>query len=64
MKKENPVPVRLEEEQCKMLVKLKQTTGLNTSYLIRRCIAYALPKFATGETDILTLKRKPRSSVG
>ena len=50
-------------EQVQMLTALKQHTGLTSSYLIRRCIAYALPKFATGEADILTLKRKSRSSV-
>jgi hypothetical protein len=51
-----PIPVRLEPKQIDLLQQLQAKIGLGKSFIIRRCIAYALQKFAKGEVDILTLK--------
>ena len=51
-----PIPVRLEQEQNKLMDTYIANTGLGKSFIIRRCIAYALPKFANDEANILTLK--------
>ena len=61
MKKNNnlhgkPIPVRLEYEQSKLMDTYMENTGLGKSFIIRRCIAYALPKFANDEINILTMK--------
>ena len=61
MKKNNnlrgkPIPIRLEAEQGKLMDTYQADTGLGKSFIIRRCIAYALPKFANEEVNILTLQ--------
>ncbi|MDR0533241.1 MAG: hypothetical protein LBH01_04735 [Verrucomicrobiales bacterium] len=55
----NPIPVRLEAEQTELLEQFQTKTGLGKSFVIRRCINYALRKFNEDEVDILTLKEKP-----
>jgi hypothetical protein len=52
----NPIPVRLEAEQNELLEEFQAKTGLGKSFVIRRCISYALRKFASEEVNILTLK--------
>jgi hypothetical protein len=54
----NPIPVRLEAEQTELLGQFQAKTGLGKSFIIRRCISYALRKFAGDEVDILTLREK------
>jgi hypothetical protein len=54
----NPIPIRLEEEQTELLEQFQTKTGLGKSFVIRRCISYALRKFTTDEVDILTLQDK------
>jgi hypothetical protein len=50
------IQLRLDNE-CKEQVNLMvEKTGLSKSYIMRRCCAYALPKFTNHEVDILTLK--------
>ena len=50
------VPVRMEYEQGKLMNTYIANTGLGKSFIIRRCISYALSKFANDEVNILTLK--------
>jgi hypothetical protein len=54
----NPIPVRLETEQTELLEEFQAKTGLGKSFVIRRCISYALRKFNDDKVDILTLKDK------
>jgi predicted DNA-binding protein len=54
----NPIPIRLQEEQAELLQQFQAKTGLGKSFIIRRCINYALRKFVNDEVDILTLERK------
>jgi hypothetical protein len=51
-----PIPVRLEQKQIDLLQQLQAKIELGKSFIIRRCITYALQKFVSGEVDILTLK--------
>jgi predicted DNA-binding protein len=50
------IPVRLEEEQNQRLEVFQEETGLSKSFIIRRCINFALEKFASREVDVLTLQ--------
>jgi hypothetical protein len=52
----NPIPIRLEEEQAELLQQFQAKTGLGKSFIIRRCVSYALRKFTTDKVDILTLQ--------
>ncbi|MDR0532770.1 MAG: hypothetical protein LBH01_02330 [Verrucomicrobiales bacterium] len=52
----NPIPVRLSAEQDKLLTAYQAKTGLGKSFIIRRCITYAMSKFDNGGMNILTLK--------
>jgi hypothetical protein len=52
----NPIPVRMETEQTELLEQFQTKTGLGKSFIIRRCISYALRKFSDDEVDILTLQ--------
>jgi predicted DNA-binding protein len=52
----NPIPIRLEKEQAELLQQFQTKTGLGKSFIIRRCIAYALTRFTNDEVNILTLK--------
>jgi predicted DNA-binding protein len=54
----NPIPIRLEKEQAELLQQFQAKTGLGKSFIIRRCISYALTRFVNDEVDILTLKDK------
>ncbi|MDR0532410.1 MAG: hypothetical protein LBH01_00475 [Verrucomicrobiales bacterium] len=54
----NPIPVRMETEQTELLEEFQTKTGLGKSFIIRRCISYALRKFNDDEVDILTLREK------
>ena len=54
----NPIPIRLSMEQQQLIGDYQAKTGLAKSFVIRRCISYALEKFASGEIDILTLQEK------
>ena len=56
------IPVRLTPEQAKLLDNFKDKTDLAKSFVIRRCITYALDKFTSGEIDVLTLKRQKQFS--
>ena len=53
-----PVPVRLENEQNKLMDTYQAQTGLGKSFIIRRCIAFTLPKFINEEANILSLQNK------
>ena len=53
-----PIPVRLEAEQSKLMETYMENTGLGKSFIIRRCITYALQKFNSDEVNILTLREK------
>jgi hypothetical protein len=57
--KDKILPVRLNPEQYKVLADYRASTGLSNSFIIRRCLAYALPKFTGGGASILTLADKP-----
>ncbi|MDR2462653.1 MAG: ribbon-helix-helix domain-containing protein [Verrucomicrobiales bacterium] len=52
------MPIRLDPDQVKQLNKFKIETGLSKSFIIRRCIAYALQKIISGEVNILTLTER------
>jgi hypothetical protein len=56
--KDKILPVRLNPEQYKVLADYRATTGLTNSFIIRRCLAFALPKFANGGANILNLTDK------
>ncbi|MDR0533927.1 MAG: hypothetical protein LBH01_08230 [Verrucomicrobiales bacterium] len=51
----SPIPVRLEAEQIELLEEFQAKTGLGKSFIIRRCINYALRKFIDDKVNILTL---------
>jgi hypothetical protein len=53
-----PIPIRLKEEQMELLSQFQAKTGLGKSFVIRRCISYALRKFVNDEVDILTLQER------
>ena len=55
---DKPIPVRLENEQGALMDAYQAKTGLGKSFIIRRCISYALPKFTNDEINILTLKKQ------
>ncbi|MDR0533928.1 MAG: hypothetical protein LBH01_08235 [Verrucomicrobiales bacterium] len=54
----NPIPVRLDEQQLGWLTQLQDTTDLSKSFIIRRCVNYALQRFIHNQVDILTLQEK------
>lgn len=53
--KKNPVPVRLDEPEDKLVSDLNEKTGLVKSEILRRACRFALPKFLSGEVDIATV---------
>jgi hypothetical protein len=55
----DPVPIRFDSEQDQMIREFQAKTGLGKSFIIRRCVSYALSKFLNDQVDILTLKEKP-----
>jgi predicted DNA-binding protein len=54
----SPLPIRLTLEQHRLLQEFNAKTGLSKSFVIRRCISYAMEKFASDSVDILTLREK------
>jgi hypothetical protein len=56
MNKSTPIPTRLDKAELRRLATLKKELGLSRSELIRRACQYALPKFSSGEVDVLKLK--------
>lgn len=55
----NPVPVRFDRDEDADIKALAATTGLPSSELIRRAVRFAIPKFRSGEVNILELGAKP-----
>lgn len=58
----NPIPTKFDQAEEKLIRDLGKMTGLPLAQIIKRAGRYALPKFASGEIDILTLKPKPRKA--
>jgi len=52
----DPIPTRYEETEERLLRQLKQITGLPLGSIVSRAAKFALPKFASGEVNILTLE--------
>ncbi|MDR1145452.1 MAG: hypothetical protein LBK71_04880 [Verrucomicrobiales bacterium] len=50
--------VRLEVEQRRLLLEFQARTNLDKSFIIRRCLDYALHRFISGQTDFATLKER------
>ena len=55
--KKSPQPVRFDAPDEKVLRDIAKETGLSLAEIIRRCCAYAAPKFLKGSVNILNLKR-------
>jgi hypothetical protein len=53
-----PIPIRLDLQQIGLLDDFQAKTGLSKSFIIRRCVTYALEKFAADEVNVLTLREK------
>jgi hypothetical protein len=65
--KGDPIPTRFDAAEDKLIRDLNSETGLPMSEIVRRANRFALPKFLSGEIDILTLKpaqRGKRRSIG
>ena len=54
----NPIPIRLDPQQQQLIEDYQDRIGLSKSFIIRRCISYALEKFVSEEVSILTLLKK------
>lgn len=48
-----PVPLRLSADQLEKLALLKSKTGMNRTALLRAAVAYFLPRFLSGEIQIM-----------
>jgi hypothetical protein len=59
-----PIPVRLEKQQVELLQQFQASTGLGKSFIIRRCVSYALRKFTDDEVNILTLQERKQGQTG
>ncbi len=51
--KVNPQPVRLDPEEDLGVRELAGRTGMPLGEILRRCVRFALPKFQSGEVDLL-----------
>lgn len=51
--KTNPIPTRLDETTDADLTALAEQTGIPKAELIRRCLRFSLPKFLSGDADLL-----------
>lgn len=50
---EHPFPIRLDESQEADIKELQDRTGLSKTALLRMALCYSLPRFATGEINIM-----------
>lgn len=50
-----PIPTRFDETEETLLRQIAKVTGLAVGQVIKRAARFALPKFASGEVNILTL---------
>jgi len=55
-----PQPVRFDAPEEKLIRQMARESGISLASVIRRCCAYALPKFTSGEINILNLKRSAK----
>jgi hypothetical protein len=62
--KSNPIPVRLDEGSDAVLSGLSERTGIPKAELVRRSLRFALPKFVTGEADLLSYGAPKEKGVG
>ena len=51
----DPIPTKFDAPEERLIRQIKLVTGLPLSHVIKRCAKFALPKFASGEVNILTL---------
>jgi hypothetical protein len=51
----DPVPVRLDHRTAELVTELAQASGLNKSEILRRAVRYAIPRFLSGEADLVRL---------
>jgi hypothetical protein len=61
-KKGESIPTRFNPEEEKCLDEIVEQTGVSRSMAIRQAVKYALPKFLSGEVDILKLVPGARAS--
>ena len=54
----SPIPIRLDMQQNRQLTDFQSRIGLSKSFIIRRCINYALGKFTSDQVNILTLEEE------
>jgi hypothetical protein len=55
MKKGLPVPTRFDEAEEDFLSEIKQRTGFKKAEIVRRACRFSLPKFLSGEVNILDM---------
>lgn len=53
--KGEPIPTRFDDAEDRLIRDLNRLTGLPMAEIIRRAGRFALPKFASGRVNILTL---------
>jgi len=58
MLNDSVIPIRLEQKQTDRIREFQERTGLSKSFIIRRCINFALEKFVAGEVDVLTFEKR------
>jgi hypothetical protein len=56
---DTPYPVKLDSGSLEISKRIKKKTHLSRSDILRRAIQFALPKFESGEVDILTVTPPP-----
>ena len=56
-------PVRFDESSDAELEQLRDQTGISISELVRRCTRFALPRFQSGEVNILDYGKPAEESV-
>lgn len=61
--KTNPIPTRLDEFTDAGLSALADQTGIPKAELIRRCLRFSLPKFLSGEADLLAYGKPAEASA-
>ena len=49
----NPIPCRLDPPEREGVLDVNRKTGLSQAEIIRRCLRFSLPKFVSGEVNLL-----------
>lgn len=56
-----PIPTKFDAPEERMIRRINALTDLPMAQIIKRGMRFALPKFMSGEVDILTLEPNPNA---